>query len=95
MYDMRSYYADACGNESAESVTFSVLPDTEAPTFDAAPSAIAAINCDDPLPVQETLTASDNCNTVTVTPSVDPYTEDLCNGYQVTYRWTATSYNFV
>jgi hypothetical protein len=36
------------------------------------------------------LTAFDNCGTAVVTASVDPYTEDKCNGYAITYRWRAT-----
>ncbi|WP_242121566.1 HYR domain-containing protein, partial [Aestuariivivens sediminicola] len=59
------------------------------PVFDSTPTPIAHINCNDSLPVQETLTAS-NCNgPVTVVPSVDAYTVDVCNGYDITYRWTA------
>ena len=58
--------------------------------FDAQPSVIADINCDVAFPVQEVLTASDNCSTTTVVPSIDTYTIDNCGGYAVTYRWTAT-----
>ena len=62
-------------------VTFNVLPDTQAPTFDSEPAAIGDIACSATLPVQETLTASDDCSEVTVTASVDPYTVDICLGY--------------
>jgi len=68
--------------------TYILEGDDTDPTFDAAPAAIADIACSDPLPTQETLTASDNCATVTVTPSVDPFVEDVCAGYEITYRWT-------
>ncbi|AUC80246.1 hypothetical protein CW736_13060 [Nonlabens sp. MB-3u-79] len=81
---------DNCGNSSEVSTTFNVLPDTLAPTFDAAPSAVSDIACDATLPVQQTLTASDDCSTLSVVPSVDPYTVDICAGYAITYRWTAT-----
>ena len=81
---------DDCGNETEVSQTFNVLPDTEAPTFDNQPNSISDINCNDPLPVQQTLTADDLCGTTTVTPSVDPFTEDQCGGYAITYRWTAS-----
>ena len=57
--------------------------------FDAAPAAIADISCDVSLPTQQTLTASDDCSTVTVSPSVMS-TPDVCNGYAVTSLWTAT-----
>ena len=58
--------------------------------FDSNPSLITDVNCEDVLPTQEVLTASDACGTTNVTASVDAYTEDNCNGYQITYRWTAT-----
>jgi hypothetical protein len=79
---------DACGNMDEKTVTFNVLPDTESPDLEE-PSDLADINCNDPFPVQETLTATDDCSQVTVTPTVDDYTVDVCNGYTVTYRWTA------
>ena len=60
------------------------------PTFDAQPATIADINCNDALPTQETLTASDACVNVNVVTSVDPFTADQCGGYAITYRWTAT-----
>ena len=53
-------------------------------------ATITDINCNDALPVQETLTASDACVNVNVVPSVDTFTEDQCGGYAITYRWTAT-----
>ena len=81
---------DACGNTSEVSTVFSVLPDTESPTFDNAPTAILPIACDAALPIQEVLTASDDCSIVEVTPSVDPFTIDICGGYDITYRWRAT-----
>ena len=57
--------------------------------FDTAPSIIGDISCNDALPIQETLTASDACGTALVNPRVDPFVEDNCNGYTVTYRWIA------
>ena len=58
--------------------------------FDASPLAIGDISCNDALPIQETLTATDACGTTNVTASVDPFVEDQCGGYSITYRWTAT-----
>ncbi|MBO6655133.1 GEVED domain-containing protein, partial [Psychroserpens sp.] len=80
---------DACNNSSEKTVTFNVLPDAQAPVL-TDPAPLADISCSDPLPAQETLTATDDCSAVTVTPSIDAYTEDVCNGYAITYRWTAT-----
>ncbi len=81
--------ADECENTSEETISFNVLPDTQAPVFNSAPTAIADLNCGENLPVQETLTATDNCGTATVIASVDGYTVDKCKGYAITYRWTA------
>ena len=87
----RTYRAtDNCGNFS-ECTQIITINDTVPPTFDNTPAPIADINCSDPLPVQETLTATDNCaGTVTVNPSIAPYVEDLCNGYPITYIWETT-----
>ncbi|MBD0834990.1 HYR domain-containing protein, partial [Aestuariibaculum suncheonense] len=59
------------------------------PLFDSTPAFISDVNCNDNLPVQEILTAHDCNGPVTVIPSIDAYTEDRCNGYEITYRWTA------
>ncbi len=81
---------DGCNPANTEtcSAVFNVLPDTEAPVL-SDPAALADINCAADLPVQEILTATDDCSTVTVTPSIDAYTVDICAGYAITYRWTA------
>ena len=81
---------DACGNASEVTQSFNVLPDSEVPMFTSTPSVIGDVNCNDPLPTQEVLSATDACVSLTVVPSVDAYTVDICNGYAVTYRWTAT-----
>ena len=81
---------DACGNTTEISQSFNVLPDSESPVFDSQPAAIANVSCQDGLPVQETLTATDACGTTSVTPSVDIFTEDNCGGYVITYRWVAS-----
>ena len=80
---------DDCMNSTSTSATFNVLPDTQGPTFDAQPMPIANISCSDPFPVHEVLTATDDCGMATVTTS-ESFVEDLCNGYTVTYTWTAT-----
>jgi len=61
------------------------IDDNTPPEFDLPLPQDITVTCG-LLPPQETLTASDNCENVTVTPSVDPYSEDLCNGYTVVYR---------
>ena len=64
------------------------VSDTTVPVLDD-PAPIEDISCNDQLPAQETLSATDNCSSVTVTPYVDQYTVDVCNGYTITYIWTA------
>ncbi|MEM8908651.1 MAG: carbohydrate-binding domain-containing protein, partial [Bacteroidota bacterium] len=80
---------DDCGNLSEVTDRFNVLPDSDAPVFDSAPSVIGDISCDASFPTQEVLSASDNCETTNVLPSIDAYVVDNCNGYTVTYRWTS------
>jgi len=58
------------------------------------PSVISDITYGDPLPFQEILTAVDTAvdgslSQIDVIATVDPSLEDICNGYAVTYRWTA------
>ena len=81
---------DACGNVSEVTTSFNVLPDVVAPVLDSLPDFISDIQCGDPLPTQEVLTATDDCGTGDVTPTIDPYTIDNCLGYSITYRWTAS-----
>jgi len=78
---------DDCTNNSQTSATFTI-EDTTDPVLDA--PATADIACDDPLPTLEDAIAEDACGDVNVVGSIDPYEVDVCNGYQVTYRWTAT-----
>ncbi|MEZ5043927.1 MAG: T9SS type A sorting domain-containing protein [Saprospiraceae bacterium] len=77
---------DACGNPSTTTATFTI-EDTTAPGVDA--PATIDIACNDPLPTVEDLVGADACGEVTVNGTIDPYTVDICNGYEVTYRYTA------
>ncbi|MDY2588552.1 HYR-like domain-containing protein, partial [Winogradskyella aquimaris] len=56
---------DACGNSVSADQTITVI-DTTAPSFNEALPADATVECD-AVPTAETLTASDNCGTATVT----------------------------
>jgi hypothetical protein len=81
---------DACGNSTTLNQTINFI-DEEAPEFDSMPADIADITCEDALPVQETLTATDNCSGGAVVTELEPVFEaDVCAGYLVTYRWQAT-----
>jgi len=79
---------DPAGNEATCIQTVTIIGGAD-PSFNSQPSSINDISCSDSLPTQETLTAYDCNGPVTVTPSVDNYTVDKCNGYTITYRWTA------
>ena len=78
---------DDCGNPSQTSATFTIEDNTN-PVIEA--PATADIACDDLLPAIDDAVVYDECSGVTVESSIDPYEVDVCNGYQVTYRWIAT-----
>src|SRR5690606_30305541 len=83
-------FTDNCNNTSSVSQTITVT-DTTAPSFvEVLPSDIT-VECD-MVPTAETLTASDNCGTVTVgfNETSNPGT---CSGNYTSIRtWTATDY---
>ena len=79
---------DVCGNHA--DITQNILiNDTISPTFNEALPADATASCLT-IPSQATLTASDNCGSATVVTTVDSYSVDNCNGYDIVYRWVAT-----
>ncbi len=83
--------SDPEGNESTTMVTFTVMADLVGPVFDAGPIDLSAMSilCDEDLLETETLTATDNCNGLTIT--VDTMiVGTVCQGMIVTYTWTAT-----
>jgi hypothetical protein len=79
---------DDCGNIAGGFIcTYTFIDDTP-PVMLSTPVAIDPINCGDPLPPVETLTAMDNCTDVVFT--IDTvFTEDICAGYEVTYNYLA------
>ena len=78
---------DSCDNVSFCTQVIE-LTDTTPPVFNVSLPQDTTVSCSD-LPIQEILTATDNCGSAVVTPSVDPYTADNCSGYIVVYRWVA------
>lgn len=80
---------DNTGNETRDTQII-VTQDTIAPIFDKSPDAIADINCDDPLPAVETLTATDDCTTAIVTVDTSTTIGNSCSGYMITYVYSAT-----
>ncbi len=84
----RTYTAmDACGS-SISYVQSIKIEDTVAPTFVGTLPTDISIEEGTPIPVQTTLTATDTCSTVTVTPSKE---EEKINGKlsKVIYQWLA------
>jgi gliding motility-associated-like protein len=86
----RTYTAtDDCGLTNTHVQTITVQ-DTTPPTFvETLPPANIIVECDD-IPVAETLTATDDCDTATVSVS-DTRTDGNCeNNYTLARTWTAT-----
>ncbi|MCT4630120.1 gliding motility-associated C-terminal domain-containing protein, partial [Winogradskyella sp.] len=80
--------ADACGNETVHTQIITVQ-DTTAPTFNETLPADVTVECDT-VPTAETLTASDNCGTATVTLNESTTAGTCDNEYTLTRTWTAT-----
>jgi gliding motility-associated-like protein len=86
----RTYTAtDDCGLTNTH-VQIITVQDTTPPTFvETLPTANIVVECDD-IPVAETLTATDICDTATVSVS-DTRTDGDCeNNYTLARTWTAT-----
>ncbi|MEM9549173.1 MAG: hypothetical protein AAGA77_24515, partial [Bacteroidota bacterium] len=80
---------DNSGNETRDTQVISTI-DTVAPAFNSMPASLSDIDCNDEFPAFDmSITATDNCTGATVFIDTLPYTEDICSGYAVTYRWIA------
>uniref|UniRef100_UPI00351B2A88 gliding motility-associated C-terminal domain-containing protein n=1 Tax=Tamlana flava TaxID=3158572 RepID=UPI00351B2A88 len=79
---------DECGLETVHTQTITVQ-DTTAPTFVEALPADATVECD-AVPTAETLTATDNCGTATVTFNEVRTDGDCPSSYSLARTWTAT-----
>ena len=79
---------DACGNSTSQSFTITVA-DTEAPAFVEALPADATVECD-AVPAADVLTATDNCDAVSVSFTEDIASGACTNSYTVTRTWSAT-----
>ncbi len=82
---------DDCGNSTDVSQSFFVRPDPNPIVFNNAPVQVDDIECHESLPAQQVLYAQDANGPVEVIASIDPYDVDLCNGYEVVYRWYAVN----
>lgn len=82
--------SDKCLNRTRVEITWYIEADTTPPKFLSEPAPIDDIYCCDPLPEQETLYATDNCDpNVEVTASIDDYYIDCAGPSPITYRWSA------
>lgn len=83
---------DTCGNTITKAQSFNVLADTVKPIFASVPIDLDTILSGQPLPPLVDLVAvnQDGSNDgITLSKSIDEYQQDLCRGYNVTYRWKA------
>ena len=82
-------FTDECDNSETFTQTITVIDTTAPMIVDAAPDPIT-VSCAEELPPPPVLNFTDNCSADgTATFSEDPFTEDTCNGYTITRRWSA------
>ncbi|MBK6362368.1 MAG: HYR domain-containing protein [Saprospiraceae bacterium] len=79
--------SDEAGNSATCTQTF-IIDDEIIPVIQN-PAPIANRQCNDMLPMPQSLIATDNCGDVVAIPQVLPFTPNNCTGYTVTHRWTA------
>lgn len=83
---------DSCNMVSELTQTFMVLPNADGPIFASLPADIDTVEVGESLPLLVDLIAVNPDGTtdgITMESMVDPYEEDDCFGYSVTYRWQA------
>ncbi len=83
-YTVTFIASNSCGDAIGTTASF-IIEDNQGPTIHA-PSANTLYSCTNRIPVAWT---SDSCGEVDFTETIDPYVEDYCNGFSVTYHWTA------
>ncbi len=82
--------SDDCGNSVVWTQNITINDD-EPPVFTSAIPANTVVNCEDPLPVAPTITASDLCDTDVAVTLAESYFGDPASGcYILTRTWTAT-----
>ncbi len=79
---------DVCGNTVSQIQTITVQ-DTTPPSFDGTLPADITVECD-AVPDMETLTATDNCGTATVTMMQDSTEGDCPNEFIISRTWIAS-----
>lgn len=84
---------DHCENQTEIEVTFNVLPNSDGPRFATLPADIDTVFPGEMWPLLVDLVAVNPDGTtdgIDVVSSIDPYEEEICEGFPVTYRWVAT-----
>ncbi|MEZ5040487.1 MAG: T9SS type A sorting domain-containing protein [Saprospiraceae bacterium] len=84
-YTVTFIASNSCGDAIGTTASF-IIEDKEAPVIQAAPNNVI-YNCNNPIPPAKVLA---DCSEVNFTQTIDPYVEDYCHGFSVTYHWTAT-----
>ncbi len=56
-------------------------------SFNSVPEPLEDITCNGDLPRREDIWVTSTCGSFPTISSIDPYEEDICNGYTITYRW--------
>ena len=82
---------DECGNASTSTAIFTIV-DTTMPVFTSDLPGNISVSCD-AIPVAETITATDNCDTnvtITVTDTLDYEGSNCAGSYIILRTWTAT-----
>ncbi len=80
---------DDCGNVGSCSFTI-LVEDNTAPVFDTDPMDIPDIACTDPMPAQEALTATDNCEAALIITQDQLMSGNSCTGQTITYTWSVS-----
>jgi hypothetical protein len=79
--------SDAAANSATCTQSF-IINDEIIPVIQN-PAPVANRQCNEVLPVPQTLSATDNCGDVATIPQVLPFMQNICQGYTITHRWTA------
>jgi len=58
-------------------------------SFNSVPTPLEPLTCSETgnLPLREDITTTTSCGSLPTISTIDPFEEDLCNGYTITYRW--------
>lgn len=69
-------------------INVDLLPDTLGPPFSVSGDSLMMLDCGDVPPEFESFSVMGDV--ASLTTKVEPYTVDMCNGFEMVYKWTAT-----